>query len=99
MFCQYLGFADAQMGIGMVVTGLASVIIGEALTGSRSLGLALTGAVMGSVAFRLLVALAMSFGHLQATDLKLVTALCLLAALTLPRLLARRKRPAQPAAT
>jgi len=93
LFCQYLSFADAQMGIGMVVTGLASVIIGEALTGSRSLGLALTGAVMGSVFFRLLVALAMSVGHLQATDLKLVTALCLLAALTLPKLFARLKRP------
>ncbi|HVU37862.1 MAG TPA: ABC transporter permease [Opitutales bacterium] len=92
LFCQYLAFADAQMGIGMVVTGLASVIIGEALTSSRSLGLALTGAVMGSVFFRLLVAIAMSVGNLQATDLKLVTALCLFIALALPKFAAKMKR-------
>ncbi len=86
------------MGLGMVVTGLACVVIGEALTNSRSLGLALTGAVMGSVCFRLLVALAMNVGHLQATDLKLVTALCLFVALAFPRLIAKMKR-ARPAAS
>ncbi|HTB63773.1 MAG TPA: ABC transporter permease, partial [Opitutales bacterium] len=97
IFCQYLSFADAQMGIGMVVAGLACVVIGEALTGSRSLGLALCGTVMGSIFFRMLVALAMGFGHLEATDLKLVTALCLLIALTLPKFLAKIKR-ARPSA-
>src|SRR6266550_945145 len=40
---QYQGFADVQMGIGMVVWGLASVIIGEALVGTRQLGLSITG--------------------------------------------------------
>ncbi len=39
LLAQYQGFADVQMGIGMVVWGLASVIIGEALVGSRQLGL------------------------------------------------------------
>src|SRR6185312_8885327 len=39
MLAQYQGFADVQMGIGMVVWGLASVIIGEALVGTGSLGL------------------------------------------------------------
>jgi len=39
---QYQGFADVQMGIGMVVWGLASVIIGEALVGTRQLGLVIT---------------------------------------------------------
>src|SRR6185503_9185023 len=57
MLAQYQGFADVQMGIGMVVWGLASVIIGEALVGSASLGLLITGAVIGSVLFRLLVAI------------------------------------------
>ena len=47
LLAQYQGFADVQMGIGMVVWGLASVIIGEALVGSRSLGLAIDGAVDG----------------------------------------------------
>jgi len=98
LFCQYSAFADAQMGIGMVVTGLASVIIGEALTGSRSLGIVLTGAVMGSVFFRQLVAIAMSIGHMQTTDLKLATALCLFVALALPRFVAKMKR-ARPSAS
>ena len=50
------------MGIGMVVWGLASVIIGEALVGVRQLGFIIAGAVMGSVLFRLLVAIALRGG-------------------------------------
>jgi putative ABC transport system permease protein len=97
LLAQYQGFADAQMGIGMVVWGLASVIIGESLTGSRSLGLAIYGAVAGSVLFRLLVAIALRWG-LNPNDLKLVTALFVLAALVLPHLLkTRAKRGAKPA--
>jgi putative ABC transport system permease protein len=83
LLAQYQGFADVQMGIGMVVWGLASVIIGRALIGSDSLGAALTGAVMGSVIFRLLIALALRWG-LNPNDLKLVTALFVFAALVLP---------------
>jgi putative tryptophan/tyrosine transport system permease protein len=87
---QYQGFADVQMGIGMVVWGLASVIIGEALVGTRQLGLSITGAVMGSVLFRLLVAIALRLG-LNPNDLKLVTALFVFAALVTPGLLKRFK--------
>ena len=93
LLAQYQGFADAQMGIGMIVWGLASVIIGESLTGSRSLGLAIYGAVAGSVLFRLLVAIALRWG-LNPNDLKLVTALFVLAALVLPQLLKKWKRVA-----
>jgi putative ABC transport system permease protein len=89
LFAQYQGFADVQMGIGMVVWGLASVIIGEGLVGGQHhLGLALTGAVMGSVLFRLLVALVLRAG-LNPNDLKLVTAVFVFAALVLPSLLKR----------
>jgi len=93
LLAQYQGFADAQMGIGMVVWGLASVIIGESLTGSRSLGLAIYGAVAGSVLFRLLVAIALRWG-LNPNYLKLVTAGFVFAALVMPQMLARRKRAA-----
>ena len=88
LLAQYQGFADVQMGIGMVVWGLASVIIGEALVGSHSLGLTITGAVMGSVLFRLMVAIALRWG-LNPTDLKLITALFVFAALVLPQLIAK----------
>lgn len=86
LLAQYQGFADAQMGIGMIVWGLASVIIGEALTGSRSLGLTLVGAIMGSILFRLLVAIALRWG-LNPNDLKLITALFVFVALVLPRVI------------
>ncbi|MGH8048091.1 MAG: ABC transporter permease [Chthoniobacterales bacterium] len=92
LFAQFQGFADAQMGIGQVVVGLASVIIGESLTGgNRSLGLTLVGAIFGSVLFRLLVAIALRAG-LNPNDLKLITAVFVFAALVLPGLLAKLKR-------
>jgi len=88
LIAQYQGFADVQMGIGMVVWGLASVIIGEALVGTRQLGLSITGAVMGSVLFRLLVAIALRLG-LNPNDLKLITAAFVFFALITPSFLKR----------
>jgi putative ABC transport system permease protein len=86
LLAQYQGFADVQMGIGMVVWGLASVIIGEALVGTTQLGYVITGAIMGSVLFRLLVAMALRWG-LNPNDLKLITAAFVFAALVLPKAL------------
>jgi putative tryptophan/tyrosine transport system permease protein len=90
MIAQYQGFADVQMGIGMVVLGIASVIIGEALVGTRAVGLLITGTLMGSVLFRLLVAIALRWG-LSPNDLKLITAVFVFAALVLPNLVNRLK--------
>jgi putative ABC transport system permease protein len=98
LWAQYQNFADAQMGIGMVVWGLASVIIGEALTGAFGVGLAIVGAILGSVLFRELVAIALSFG-LNPNDLKLVTAVFVFAALVLPDSLGRfsaGRKPVRP---
>ena len=92
ILAQYQGFADIQMGIGMIVWGLASVILGQALVGTGGLGLSLTGAVLGSLLFRLMVALALRWG-LDPNDLKLITAAFVFAALVLPRLFAGRPRP------
>ena len=90
LLAQYQGFADVQMGIGMVVWGLASVIIGEALVGSSSIGFVIIGAVMGSVLFRLLVAIALRWG-LNPNDLKLITALFVFIALIAPSMLRKLK--------
>jgi putative tryptophan/tyrosine transport system permease protein len=97
LLAQYQGFADVQMGIGMVVWGLASVIIGEALVGTMQLGYAITGSIMGSVLFRLLVAMALRWG-LNPNDLKLITAAFVFAALVLPRALSSMKKKQQGAA-
>ena len=83
------------LGVGMVVLGIASVIIGESLVGTRAVGLLITGTVMGSVFFRLLVAVALRWG-LNPNDLKLITALFVFAALVMPNL-ARRLRIRRPA--
>ncbi len=90
LIAQYQGFADVQMGVGMVVLGIASVIIGEALIGTRTVGLLITGTVMGSVLFRLLVAIALRWG-LSPNDLKLITAAFVFAALVMPNLARRMK--------
>jgi putative ABC transport system permease protein len=87
VFAQYQGSADVQMGIGMVVLGLASIILGEALVGPGHLGLTLAGAVMGSILFRLLLAIALRAG-LNPVDLKIITAGALFLALVFPQGLA-----------
>ncbi len=90
LLAQYQGFADVGMGIGMVVWGLASVIIGEALVGTNQLGLTLVGTVMGSVLFRLLVAVALRWG-LSPNDLKLITAAFVFCALVIPQFLRKAR--------
>jgi putative ABC transport system permease protein len=97
ILAQYQGFADIQMGIGMIVWGLASVILGQALVGADGLGLSITGAVLGSLLFRLIVALALRWG-LDPNDLKLITAAFVFAALVLPGMFGGRLRPGPRAA-
>lgn len=81
LVAQYQGFADIGMGIGTVVAGLASVIIGEAIVPPRTVGMGTLGAIVGSVIYRLAVFLALRLGF-APTDLKLVTALLVIAALS-----------------
>ncbi len=88
LVAQYQRFADVQMGIGMVVWGMASVFLGGALVGPARLGGGLAAAAAGSVAFRLLVATALRAG-LHPDWLKAATAVVVLIALVGPRLLAR----------
>lgn len=91
LVAQYQGFVDVQMGIGMVVWGMASVFLGNALVGQARLGSALIAAAAGSVTFRLLVAAALRAG-LDPDWLKAATAVVVLAALVAPRLLDHRRR-------
>lgn len=85
LVAQYGGFADAQMGVGTVVVGLASVIIGEVVFGAKGVVRATLAALLGSVLYRGIVALALRAGFV-ASDLKLVTALLVILALATPRL-------------
>ena len=79
------GFADIGMGIGVLVTGAAAVLIGEAIFGDRTVGWWIVAAIVGVVIYRLLVAVALRV-WLQPTDLRFITAVLLLLALSVPRL-------------
>jgi putative tryptophan/tyrosine transport system permease protein len=86
LFAQMNGFADVSIGTGTIVVGLAAVIIGEAIFGSRSILVWVVGCVAGSVLYRIAVALALNASvlGLNASDLKLVTAVLVALALILP---------------
>ncbi len=97
LFAQYQGFANVQMGLGIVVVGLACLIVGEGLTGRRGPARQITGVLVGTVVFRLLVAGALRAG-LDANALKLVTAVFVLLALVVPAAIKRLfRRPPRPA--
>ncbi|WP_142847809.1 ABC transporter permease [Telmatospirillum sp. J64-1] len=86
LFAQAQGGADVSMGVGVIVVGLAAVIMGEAVMSTRVIILATLACVIGSILYRLAVALALNadFIGLQAQDLKLITALLVVIAMTLP---------------
>lgn len=78
-------FADSGMGIGMIVAGLASLIIGEVLIGTSTLGRALIAVICGGVIYRLIIAIALQAG-LNPIDLKMITAFIVIFALAAPNL-------------
>ncbi len=94
LFAQIAGFADVTSGVGTIVFGLAAVILGEALAPGRSMLVLVCACIIGSLAYRLFVAFALSAGvfGLQASDLNLVTAALVAVALMAPRLRRMRLR-------
>ncbi|MEW6529471.1 MAG: ABC transporter permease [Thermodesulfobacteriota bacterium] len=89
LLAQTQGSADVGMGVGTIIAGLAAVIIGEAFVGERSVFVATAGVILGSVIYRLVIAAALSFrfGSLSLTpsDLNLITAVLVIAALMFPQ--------------
>jgi putative tryptophan/tyrosine transport system permease protein len=90
LLAQSQGSADVGMGVGTIIAGLASVIIGEAFIGTRTVVFATIGVIVGSVMYRLAIAVALSFrfGSISLTpsDLNLLTAVLVIAALAVPRI-------------
>jgi putative tryptophan/tyrosine transport system permease protein len=96
---QFQGFADVNMGLGLIIAGLAAVILGEAIMRPTSVPSATLSAIIGMILYRLAIAAALSirfplpngeFFRIQATDVKLATALLVLVTLWLTNL--RKKR-------
>jgi putative ABC transport system permease protein len=86
MFAQMLGAADVSMGIGVIVVALAAVIGGTALIPSRLIPIATLACVLGSVLYRLAIAVALNSGSigLTASDVNVVTAVLVAVALYAP---------------
>ncbi|MEK5442840.1 MULTISPECIES: ABC transporter permease [unclassified Fredinandcohnia] len=87
LIAQQGGFADVGMGIGMIVIGLASVIIGEALFGAKTIARATLAVIGGAIIYRIVVSLALRVEFLQPGDMKLITAIIVIIALVLPKIL------------
>jgi len=82
---QHQGFADIGMGIGMIVAGLAAIIIGETLLRVKSVGMNTFAALLGSFVYRLIITVGLWLG-LAPTDLKMATGIMVIFALGLPAL-------------
>ena len=85
LVAQFQGFADVQMGLGMIVAGLAAVIIGETLLRPRTVAMTIVAVVLGSILYRVVIAAALFIG-LGPTDMRLVTSVIVVLALAVPRL-------------
>ena len=82
MLAQNQAFADINSGVGMMVIGLASVILGEVIFGTKTLLRRLIAAALGAVVYRILMAQALYLG-METTDMKLVSAAIVAVALSL----------------
>ncbi len=85
LVAQYQAFADVGMGLGVIVAGLASVIIGETLLRPRGVLAGIVAVAVGAVVYRLVIAVALYAG-LGPTDMRLVTSVIVIIALAAPRL-------------
>ena len=85
LVAQYQGFADIGMGIGLILVGLASVILGQAIFfGTRHIILATLAVIVGSIAYRLVIYGALKIGF-SPNDMKLISAILVVLALLIPQ--------------
>ncbi len=96
---QHQGFADVGMGIGMIVMGLASVIIGEVLIRPRGVARLLLAAVGGAFLYRLFITVALRQLHMEPGDLKLITAVLVIIVLAIPYIRKKLRHEWMPPAT
>lgn len=87
LFAQLQGFADVSLGAGTLISGLASVIIGEAILISQNIIIQIFACLLGAIVFRLAIVFSLNSGALglQASDLNLMTAGLIILTLMVPR--------------
>jgi putative ABC transport system permease protein len=100
IMAQFQGFADVNMGLGLIITGLASVILGETIFRPKSVSAATLSAIIGMILYRISIAAALSLKfplpsgevfRIEATDVKLATSLLVLITLWLTNFSSKRR--------
>lgn len=93
LLAQYQGYADINMGVGTIVIGLAAIMIGEVLFSKRSYIHRLTGVIIGSIVYRIIIAFVLRISlttdgvfKITADDMKLITAIIVVLALVSPNI-------------
>lgn len=84
LLAQIQGYADINSSIGMLVVGLASVIIGETIFGRHSVMIGLISVIVGSVIYRLIISVVLRYDILPVYMFKLVSAVVVAVALSIP---------------
>ena len=94
LFVLMQNFADISMGVGTIIIGLASVIIGEKLTSSRSTSVLILAMIAGAIIYRLIIlcALNLEFLNLEASDLNLISTILLSSIMIIPKFYKRAKK-------
>ena len=91
VLAQYQGFADVGMGTGIIVIGLASIIIGDTLFGKRRRFTGTTIVIIGSILYRGVIAVTLSMG-MDASDLKLITSVIVIVILWIQKQKDKRRK-------
>ena len=91
VLAQYQGFADVGMGTGIIVIGLASIIIGDTLFGKRRRFAGTTIVIIGSILYRGVIAVTLSMG-MDASDLKLITSIIVIVILWIQKQKDKRRK-------
>ena len=93
ILAQYQGYADINMGVGTIVIGLAGIMIGEVIFSKRSYAHRLTGVIIGSIVYRIIIAFVLRISlnsnfiiKITADDMKMITAIIVAVALVAPNL-------------
>lgn len=96
MICQYQGYADVNSGRGMIVVGLAAIVIGNVLLGFfKSFAMKMVSVIVGSIIYQVVIALILQTGLVETTDTKGFSALIVAIALAVPVLISRYKNKPQ----
>lgn len=82
-YAQYSGFGDANGGVGMLVVGLASIIVGEVIFGRRSVLAGMLSSVVGAIIYRFVLTIALRLG-MESIDMKLFSAVIVTVAVAVP---------------